>query len=92
MRQIGASEDPERATGEMEAKTRSLSSPSPTAEALTVEDIINPRETRQRLCAFIETSHSYLQTELGPKTKYGARPTAGCLDLDYKGGFHAIAP
>jgi len=39
-----------------------------------VEDIIDPRETRSRLCNFIEAAQNYLETELGPTPKNGVRP------------------
>ncbi len=73
-RQIEASDDPERLTEKIEAEIRSLGSPFRTAEAFAVEDLIDPRETRHRLSVFVEAAQSYLQTELGPKPKYGARP------------------
>ncbi len=73
-RQIEASPDPDKRREEIEAEIRSLASPFRTAEAFAVEDIIDPRETRPRLCRFIEAAQNYLKTELGPKPKYGVRP------------------
>jgi len=73
-REIEASEDPDRTTREIEAEIRSLGSPFRTAEAFAVEDIIDPRETRYRLCAFLEAAQNAIQGNLGPKPNYGARP------------------
>jgi acetyl-CoA carboxylase carboxyltransferase component len=73
-REIEASEQPQRKRKEIEERIRSLNSPFRTAEAFGVEDIIDPRETRLRLCNFIEAAQNYLRTELGPKLKSGVRP------------------
>ncbi len=73
-REIEASEDPDRRREEIEAEIRSYESPFRTAEAFAVEDIIDPRETRLRLCTFIEAAQNYLRTELGPTPKNGVRP------------------
>jgi len=73
-RDIKASEDPVKRMHEIEKEILSLSSPFRTAEAFAVEDIIDPRETRLRLCNFIEAAQHYLKTELGPTPKNGVRP------------------
>jgi acetyl-CoA carboxylase carboxyltransferase component len=73
-REIEASDDPDKKMKEIEAEIRSYSSPFRTAEAFALEDIIDPRETRLRLCNFIEAAQNYLKTELGPTPKNGVRP------------------
>lgn len=73
-REIESSDDPDKRRGEIEAEIRSYSSPFRTAEAFALEDIIDPRETRLRLCHFIEAAQNYLKTELGPTPKNGVRP------------------
>jgi acetyl-CoA carboxylase carboxyltransferase component len=73
-REIEASDDPDKKRKEIEAEIRSFSSPFRTVEAFALEDIIDPRETRLRLCNFIEAAQNYLKTELGPTPKSDARP------------------
>ena len=73
-REIEASDDPDKKRKEIEEDIRSYSSPFRTAEAFALEDIIDPRETRLRLCNFIEAAQNYLKTELGPTPKNGVRP------------------
>jgi acetyl-CoA carboxylase carboxyltransferase component len=73
-RDIEGSSEPAERMKEIEEEIRSLSSPFRTAEAFAVEDIIDPRETRQRLCNFVEAAQNYLKTELGPTPKNGVRP------------------
>lgn len=73
-REIESSDDPDKRREEIEAEIRSYSSPFRTAEAFALEDIIDPRETRLRLCHFIEAAQNYLKTELGPTPKNGVRP------------------
>jgi hypothetical protein len=45
-------------------------------EVFDVEEIVDPRETRPYLCRFIDAAQSSLRTKLGPKPKYGVRPSA----------------
>ena len=73
-REIEASDDPDKKRREIEAEIRSYSSPFRTVEAFALEDIIDPRETRLRLCNFIEAAQNYLKTELGPTPKSDVRP------------------
>ncbi len=73
-REIESSSDPAKRMKEIEAEMLALGSPSRTAEAFALEDIIDPRETRMRLCNFIEAAQNYLKTELGPTPKNGVRP------------------
>ena len=51
---------------EIEARLQALASPFRTAEAFSIEDIIDPRDTRPLLCDFVEMAQDVLQTQLGP--------------------------
>ena len=73
-RDIELSGGANRRLSEIEEEIRSYSSPFRTAEAFGVEDIIDPRETRSRLCTFIEAAQGYLKTTMGPAISGGARP------------------
>ena len=73
-REIEASDDPDKRRTEIENEIRTYESPFRTAEAFAVEDIIDPRETRSRLCNLVEAAQNYLATELGPTPKNGVRP------------------
>jgi acetyl-CoA carboxylase carboxyltransferase component len=73
-RKIESSPDPEKTRRDIEEEIHSYESPFRTAEKFAVEDIIDPRETRQRLCHLVEAAQNYLRTELGPKARYGAFP------------------
>lgn len=72
-RDIEASPDPEARRSEIEAMLNELRSPFRTAEAFGVEEIIDPRDTRQLLCEWVETAYEVLPSELGPKRR-GCRP------------------
>ncbi len=73
-REIQSSSGENKRLSEIEDEIRSYSSPFRTAEAFGVEDIIDPRETRPRLCSFIEAAQGYLKTISGPSVFGGARP------------------
>jgi len=73
-REIESAPDPDQRRRELEEEIHSYESPFRTAEKFAVEDMIDPRETRQRLCTLIEAAQNYLKTELGPKPRYGVRP------------------
>ncbi|MGZ8265792.1 MAG: acyl-CoA carboxylase subunit beta, partial [Burkholderiales bacterium] len=73
-REIESAADPEAREREIEEELRQLASPFRTAEAFAIEDLIDPRETRPYLCQFIEALQPRLNTQVGPKAKYGVRP------------------
>ncbi len=73
-REIAESPDPDKRRREIEEEIRAYESPFRTAEKFAVEDMIDPRETRYRLFCLIEAAQNYLQTELGPKPRYGTWP------------------
>jgi acetyl-CoA carboxylase carboxyltransferase component len=67
-REIDSADDPEAKRQEIEARLQALASPFRTAEA-TGQDIIDPRETRDVLCEFVEDAQSVLKTQVGPPAK-----------------------
>ena len=69
-RVIEAAPDPDAKRTELEEKLRALASPFRTAEATGLE-IIDPRDTRMRMCEFVEMVQGIIKTQLGP----GAGPT-----------------
>jgi methylmalonyl-CoA decarboxylase subunit alpha len=73
-REIQAAEDPKAKEKELEDQLRAYSSPFRTAEALAVEEIIDPRETRPMLCEYIALAESRLKIGLGPRAKAGVAP------------------
>ncbi|MCC7273498.1 MAG: propionyl-CoA carboxylase [Alphaproteobacteria bacterium] len=73
-REIAAAPDPKAREQEIEAELRALASPFRTAEAFAVEEIIDPRETRPYLCAFLDAAQGRLAIDRGPKARYGVRP------------------
>jgi acetyl-CoA carboxylase carboxyltransferase component len=73
-REIANAPDPDARRKELEDEMRSYADPFRTAEAFSVEDIIDPRETRPYLCTFYEAMQARLKEGVGPKAKYGVRP------------------
>src|SRR5690606_12230482 len=51
--EIEGADDPERKRAEIEQRVRSLTSPFRSAEAFVIEDIIDPRQTRNKLVDFV---------------------------------------
>jgi acetyl-CoA carboxylase carboxyltransferase component len=72
-RQIEAAPDPVAFREEIESRLRAVTSPFRTAEHFGIEEIIDPRDTRQILCEWIETAYRLLPSELGVKRR-GMRP------------------
>jgi acetyl-CoA carboxylase carboxyltransferase component len=73
-RVIETAPDPEAKRKQIEDRLQRLTSPYPAAEALGVEDIIDPRETRPRLIRSLEAALSGRDRHLGPHAKIGVRP------------------
>jgi len=65
-RVISEADDPEAKEKEIERKLNALTSPFRTAEALNIEEIMDPRDTRPMLCDFVEMAQLVLQNQLGP--------------------------
>jgi acetyl-CoA carboxylase carboxyltransferase component len=68
-REIEASDDPDALRAEIEKRLDAVTSPFRTAEIFGIEEIIDPRDTRIRLCEWIETAYRLLPSELGPKRR-----------------------
>lgn len=64
---------PDRAArlAEIDARLRALTSPLRSAEAFLIDEIIDPRETRARLCEFADLAGPILQTG---SSRFGMRP------------------
>lgn len=72
-REIERSADPEAKRRELEDQFDRERSPYRAAESFAVHDIIDPRETRPRLCDWIALNQSRLNTLLG-ETRFTMRP------------------
>ena len=74
-RELEASDDPETLRAEIAARLEAVRSPFRTAERFSVEEIIDPRDTRPILCDWAERAHELVRHELaaGPKAR-GPRP------------------
>ena len=69
-REIDSADDPNEKRREIEARLNAIASPFRTAEA-TGQDIIDPRETRERLCEFARDAQRILRGQLGaPRIPY----------------------
>jgi acetyl-CoA carboxylase carboxyltransferase component len=71
--EIAAAPDPEARRRELEAEMAEAQSIFPRAEDFGVHDLIDPRETRARLCAWVAEIQSQLAGQRGPRG-YTARP------------------
>lgn len=63
-REIEAAEDPDAKRAELEAALSRGRSPFPRAEAMGVHDLIDPRETRARLCRWVERVWPLLEEQV----------------------------
>jgi acetyl-CoA carboxylase carboxyltransferase component len=74
-RELEAAEDPAALRAEIAARLEAVTSPFRTAERFSVEEIIDPRDTRPILCDWVERAHELVSHELarGPKRR-GPRP------------------
>jgi len=73
-REIESAPDPAKRQLEIEQELRVSGSPLRMAEAFSVEDVIDPRDTRAYLCRFIGAMQERLAHSLGPKGRVGVRP------------------
>jgi acetyl-CoA carboxylase carboxyltransferase component len=73
-RLLAEAPDPEQARKELEERLRLMRSVYPIAEALGVEDLIDPRDTRPLLIRHLEVAIPRMEHDLGPKPRYGVRP------------------
>jgi len=65
-REIDTAPDPEAKLAEIERRLQAIASPFRTAETFSIEDIIDPRNTRPLLCDFVEAAQDVIKTQLGP--------------------------
>ena len=74
-RELEAAEDPAALRAEIEQRLNAVRSPFRTAERFSVEEIIDPRDTRPLLCDWAQRAHELVVHELaaGPKAR-GPRP------------------
>jgi acetyl-CoA carboxylase carboxyltransferase component len=74
-RELEAAEDSETLRAEIAARLDAVRSPFRTAERFSIEEIIDPRDTRPLLCDWAERAHELVRHELaaGPKAR-GPRP------------------
>lgn len=73
-RVIEASDDPDAFRAEAERRLLDASSPWRTAEAFGVEDMIDPRETREVVARFLRPAFASLKSQLGVPTPWRMRP------------------
>ncbi|MFQ5514294.1 MAG: acyl-CoA carboxylase subunit beta [Myxococcota bacterium] len=66
-REIAEAPDPDRRRRELEEQLAAGRSPFPRAEAFGVHDLIDPRETRPALCAWLQGVWPCLADRLGPR-------------------------
>ena len=72
-RELEAAEDPVALYTEIEERLNAVRSPFRTAERFSVEEIIDPRDTRPLLVDWAERAHEIVRHELGPRAR-GLRP------------------
>jgi acetyl-CoA carboxylase carboxyltransferase component len=72
-REIEAAPNPDEYRRELEERLIAMRSPFRTAEAMDIEDIIDPRESRPLLCSWVERAYRLLPATLGKRSR-GMRP------------------
>ena len=72
-REIAAAENPEEKRRELEEKLMEKRSPFPMMESFAVHELIDPRQTRARLCRWTDWIEPLLEELKGPVT-WGMRP------------------
>jgi acetyl-CoA carboxylase carboxyltransferase component len=73
-REIEAAEDPDAFRQAAEQRLLEASSPWKTAEAFGIEDMIDPRETREVVARFLRPAFLSLRSRLGAPTAWRMRP------------------
>jgi acetyl-CoA carboxylase carboxyltransferase component len=63
-KEIAKAKDPEKKRKEIEEKLAKSQSPFPRAEAFSVHEIIDPKDTRQYLCSWITRVQKSLEVKL----------------------------
>lgn len=72
-RRIAEADDPIALRTELEERLAAGRKPYPQAESFAVHDLIDPRETRPRLCEWVDWIQPRLKALTGP-TRFGMRP------------------
>ena len=72
-REIAAAADPDAKRAELEKQLSAGQSPMPRSESFSLHDVIDPAETRTRLCNWIEWIQPILPSLLGPNS-FSIRP------------------
>ena len=72
-REIATAPDPEARRRELEEEVAAAQSIFPRAEEFGVHDLIDPRDTRPRVCAWLEEVRTHLSQLRGPR-RYTPRP------------------
>ncbi len=72
-REIESAPDPDARRRELEEEFARARSPFPRAESFAVQDLLDPRETRPRLCDWVDEIQHQLAQRSGPRG-YGLRP------------------
>jgi acetyl-CoA carboxylase carboxyltransferase component len=72
-REIAAAEDPDAKRKELEDKLSAGRSPFPLMESFAIHELIDPRQTRSKLCRWIDWIEPLLEELKGPVT-WGMRP------------------
>ncbi len=72
-REIAAAEDPEARRRGLEAQLAGKQSPFQRAEALSLHELIDPRDKRPLLCRWLERVQHLLPPLLGPSS-FAVRP------------------
>jgi len=67
--EIESADDPEAYLRELHKTYHAIQSPFRTAEAFGIEDIIDPRDTRQLLCQWVEMAYEVEKDNLGKKRR-----------------------
>ena len=65
------SNNPEKLKKEIERKIKLVSSPFRTAEKFLIEDIIDPKDTRPKICQWVKLAYPTLKTGV---SSFGFRP------------------
>ena len=73
-REIDKAADPDAFRAEAERRLLDASSPWKTAEAFGVEDMIDPRETREVLARFLRPAVASMRSQLGAPSPWRMRP------------------
>ncbi|MBI3953152.1 MAG: propionyl-CoA carboxylase [Chloroflexi bacterium] len=73
-RVIESSPDPDKTRRDLEAQLDSMRTPWRAAEAMDVEDVIDPRDTRPLLIKYLDVAREKTRYQLGPRVSYGIMP------------------